>query len=414
MKKLFFTPERNPGIQACIMPEREPFRALSAGPLAAAYLMPPLLAVGSRFLQTNPNTLAAMDYVWLALAVCALLLATFIRPLERRRHDSMARLNLPAFFTVWLVALGVLLYRYGIPLVEEHTWLWPYLQEARIPAYALFATGWSVTLGVPGREAFIKAGGVLGFMVCADLALRLFSPGLPPISGLNNDTMAALLLLSLCAGFGKPESETSALRVVTMLGILATLSRPALFAAMWATLFFGSGRWYQRVPYSLVCLLTLAATVLSAHPVFDVTPRYVDYWMWLEGVKLMLENPAAMLMGFPLAEPLPGKIPYGMMFIWNQATGLSAMDGAYVFQANPMWLRLGLAWGIAAPAALLMSLLVLVGSARNRFMAGLATCIAAQGLLVGLPYNPITAVPLWLAVFCAVADGPDPQNTKRI
>ncbi|GAB7023866.1 hypothetical protein [Salidesulfovibrio brasiliensis] len=393
------------------MPEREPFRALSAGPLAAAYLMPPLLAVGSRFMQTTMPLDAAMDYTWLAVAALALLLSLFMGPLARRRRDSMARLNLPAFLTVWMVVAAVLLYRYGIPLVEEQAWLWPYLQEARFPAYALFAIAWSVTLGVPARKAFIKTGGVLGFMVCADLALRLFLPGLPPISGLDNDIMATLLLLSLCAGFGLSDDDTDALRVITMLGILATLSRPALFAAMWATLFFGSGKWYQRAPYSLVCLITLAATILSAHPIFDIAPKITDYWMWLEGVKLMLEDPAAMLMGFPLDQPLPGKIPFGMMYLWKQATGVSAMEGAFVFQATPMWLRLGLAWGLAAPIALLTTLLVLVGTARNRFMAGLATCIAAQGLLVGLTHNPVTAVPLWLAVFCAVSQGPDPKPT---
>lgn len=399
----------NTGIQTDIMNDRESFHVLSASPLAAAYFLPPLLAAfGGIHAATSVSQF--MDYTWLVAALVGTMLALFVRGGGTSGKGTTAATT----GGIVLLVAAMLLYHFGMPLLGDNARFWPAMQEARLPVYFLFALAWTLTIGTPTRTAFVKAGGILGLMVCADLVVYqiILSRGPVPLLP-NGGITASLLLFSLCAGLDLKHSEMKLLRMLTMLGILATFSRPALFGALWATLFFGSGTWYRRLLFPLFCLLILALTIFVRHPLFSNTPHYVDYWMWLEGVRLMLADPSHLLTGFPLTEALPGKIPFGLMHVWEATTGYSAMDGAYIFQAGPMWLRLLLAWGIAAPAAFMLLLLVLVGAARNRFMAGLATCIAAQGLLVGLPYAPVTAVPLWLALFSALAAGPDSSDTPQ-
>lgn len=389
---------------------RESFRAYSAAPLFVALFLPLLAGNAGSGAASVPELRVIMDYAWLALAAFGVLLALMGR--SRQNGKGPGRLELPGFYILLLAIIAVLFFRYGAPLLETRAWLWPYLQEARPVAYLLFAVAWTLTAGVPRREAFVKASGVLALAVCVDFGLRMWLPAATFLS-VDREVVAALLLVCLCAGFGLDEKKMPVLRGLLLAGIVATLSRPALFAAMWAWLFFGNGRWPSRLPYAALCLMALFATVVSPHPVLGGTLHYTDYWLWLEGVKLLLTDPAAMIAGFPLADPLPTKVPFGMVPLWDGGGNLTAFDGVFVFQVKSMWLRLALAWGLAGPAVFMLGLLGLVGVVRNRFAAGLSTAIACTGLLVGLTHNPVTAVVVWLALFAAVRTGTDPTYDKQ-
>lgn len=389
---------------------RESFRAYSAAPLFVALFLPLVAGSIGGGVASVPDVRGVMDYAWLALAGFGIVLALIGR--SRKRGKGPGRLELPGFSVLLLAILAVVLFRYGAPLLADHAWLWPYLQEARPVAYLLFAAAWALTAGVPRREAFVKAGGVLALAVCVDFGLRMWLPEAAFLS-VDREVVAALLLVCLCAGFGMDEKEMPVLRGLLLAGIVATLSRPALFAAMWAWLFFGNGRWPSRLPYAALCLMALFATVVSPHPVLSGTLHYTDYWLWLEGLKLVLADPARMIAGFPLADPLPTRIPFGMVALWDGGGDLTAFDGVFIFQVEPMWLRTALAWGLGGPAALMLGLLALVAAARNRFAAGLATAVACTGLLVGLAHNPVTAVVVWLALFAAVRTGTDPKYDKQ-
>ncbi|MEF2231196.1 MAG: hypothetical protein V3571_09730 [Pseudodesulfovibrio sp.] len=380
-------------------------------PLVAAYAVLPLWAAATRLWGALPVPPA--NSAWAALAGVGLLVA-LLRPVpgHAQRRGSGFRVALAGLLVGgmilhlpdWLDLLGPAL---------------PYLGEGAPVAYILFGTLWAATCGLPDRAGFQRFGALLGALCLLDLlaeaALFRAAPTVRLIG--NADVLAGLLLLSLCAGLRpggnqggafEPDQGRPVWRVLTLIGLMACLSRPGLFGAAWVVLCFGRGHVARRALVAALCLVVLGITFFLPATASDAI-RFTDYWLWMEGVRLFTENPALLLTGFPVNEALPLNFPVGMSVIWEAAVGVPAIFGAFVGQVPSFWLRLSLAWGAAAPAALLCAVFALLLRRLTRFGAGLVSALFAQGMTTPLLYDPATGVCITLAFVLALTPVPETQ-----
>ena len=389
-------------------------RGLSRVPLIAAYVVLPLWAAVARL---GGFALPPVLTVWTTLAGLGLLIA-----LRRPASGGEGRSG----FAFRLILAGLLLGGMAYYLPD---WLagldgvLPYLGEAAPVAYLLFGALWAVTCGLPDRGDFQRFGAVLGLLCLVDLAFEAALFGaVPTVRFIGNaDVLAGLLLLSLCAGLRpggnqgglyEPDQGRPAWRFVTLAGLIATLSQTGLFGASWVILCFGRGPFPRRALTASLCLVVLGVTFFLPATASDAI-RYTDYWLWMEAVRLFSENPHLLLTGLPIGQPLPLNFPVGMSVIWEAAVGVPAIFGAFVAQVPSFWLRLTLAWGAVAPAALIVALFLLLLRRLTRFGAGLVSALFAQGMTTPLLFDPATAVCVALAFVLALAPVQQPRTVGQ-
>jgi hypothetical protein len=271
---------------------------------------------------------------------------------------------------------------------------------------------WAATCGLPDRADLQRFGALLGALCVIDLAAEAaMFRAVPAVRLIGNaDMLAGLLLVSLCAGLRpgqgergmrEPDQGRPLWRGLVMLGLLACLSRPGLFAGAWVVLCFGRGTLGRRALYCGACAALLAGTFLLPLTASD-SARFVDSWLWIEALKLWALDPATLLTGFALSAPLPIEFPEGMAAVWETATGSSTLFGVSISQVPSFWLRSTLAWGLPAPVLMLATLLPMLLRRPTRMGAGLTAALFAQGMSTPLLYDPAMAAPVGLAFILAL------------
>ncbi|MFH1915048.1 MAG: hypothetical protein ABIK45_12350 [Pseudomonadota bacterium] len=325
-----------------------------------------------------------------------------------------------------LLAGALYLYAPGLAMAADPAM--PLLHATAPLTMLLLCLLWAATFGLPDRADFQRFGALLGALCIADLALVMAMLRAVPAVRLLGDTdlLAGLLLVSLCAGLRPGQGERGMIepdqgrrlwRGLVMVGLLACLSRPGLFAGAWVILCFGRGSLPRRALYSVACVILLAATFLLPAAASD-SVRFVDSWLWLEALALWGREPLALVTGFTLSTPLPVEFPVTMVQAWESATGSSVLFGVSIAQVPSFWLRTFLAWGAVLPLALLTALLWLLVRRPTRMGAGLTAALIAQGMATPLLYDPATAAPVCLAFILALRrpaplPGPDPARTPE-
>lgn len=395
-----------------IVPHRHPAALI---PLALGFVIIPLSALlsGLGLMDVKPPPNA----VWLALACFGLAVC-----LRRLSPDDPPRRGFPFRIALFLLLLAGLAF-YRNDLLTALAPALPYLRESAPVGYLLFGVLWARTLGMPDRNDFQKFGALLGGLCLIDLVGEsLAYHAVPTIRLIGNaDVLAGLLLIALCASLKPGENQGGAMepdqgrpwwRALIMLGLLSCLSRTGLFGAAWIILCFGRGRFRFRALYAAACLATLVLSLLLPTTISDAI-RYADYWLWMETVRLFAENPALMLTGFPIGDPLPIRFPVGMSAVWQAATGTSATFGAFLSQVPSFWLRATLGWGVNAPLILLVVLFTLLLRHLTRMGAGLSAALFAQGMITPLFFDPTTGVCAALAFTVALTRPRPPSNVRR-
>ena len=298
----------------------------------------------------------------------------------------------------------------------------PYIAEAIPLIFIFFCALWIKTFGMPNRADLQRYGALLGLLCVIDLvAEAALYQAAPTVRWIGNvDVLAGLLLVALCAslrpgtndgGVYEPDQGHRIWRILIMVGIAACLSRTGLFAAAWIYLCFGRGRKLVRVACSLLFLALIGLTFLLPITPSDAV-RYIDYWLWVESIRLYTKSPMLLLTGFPIGSALPISFPMGMSGIWEAATGSPAMMGVYLPQVPSFWLRLTLAWGIGVPLALLATIFSLLFRHLTRMGAGLIAALFAQGMTSPLLFDPAMAAAIGFAFFLVLSKSERVSNSK--
>lgn len=388
---------------------------LASMPLIVAYGAVPLGMAAVRGMGGEFGTISNM-IPWLLLAAIGTVLS-MKGPAPKIRWKKVAfRATL-----ILLLGVGLILYfpdiRAGIVPVT------PYLQELAPIIFLLFALLWASTCGLPDRSDFQRFGALLSTFCIVDLVVEIVLYGaIPTVRWLGNaDMLAGLLLVSLCAslkpgsndgGRYEPDQGHKIWRGLVMLGILTCLSRTGLFAAAWVVLCFGRGKIRWRFAYTLICAALLMLTFFLP-PTASDSVRYIDYWLWVEALRLYTETPSLLLTGFPIAMPLPVTFPTGMGPIWEAATGQAPIFGAFLHQVPSFWLRLGMGWGFLAPTGLLLVLFVMLLRRLTRLGAGLTAGLFAQGMTTPLLYDPAMGIIICLGFILALSAPLKPIQVKE-
>jgi hypothetical protein len=388
---------------------------MTALPLAVSYGAVPLASAAAGL--TGTGGVFAPFLPWLLLAGAGTV-AAMLRPGRGRASRTGRAFNVALFA---LLAAGLFLYAPGLA-----TALAPaaaHLHALSPPIMLLLCLLWAATCGLPDRADLQRFGALLGFLCIADLAVETAVLRAVPAVRLigDADVLAGLLLVALCAGLRpgpaergmvEPDQGRPLWRGLVMLGLLACLSRPGLFAGAWVVLCFGRGSLGRRALYAVASLVLLGASFLLPVTASD-SMRFVDYWLWLEALKLWAGSPLTLLTGFSLSAPLPVEFPAAMTAVWETATGSSTLFGVSIAQVPSFWLRSVMAWGVLVPLALLAALLWLLVRRPSRMGAGLAAALFAQGMSTPLLYDPATAAPVLLAFMLALRrPGPEPGPSR--
>jgi len=395
--------------------EQQPGRTVLTGlPLAVSHAAVPL-ATAAVGLSGPGDTSPFLP--WLLLAGIGCTVAMF-RPVPGGPVRAGGIFHAILFS---LLAAGLYLYAPGLAMAAEPAM--PLLHGLAPAAMLLLCLLWASTLGLPDRADFQRFGAFLGALCVIDLAAEAAVLRAVPAARLigDPDVLAGLLLVSLCAGLRpgpgeggmqEPDQGRRLWRGLVMVGLLACLSRPGLFAGAWVILCFGRGPLRRRALYCAACVILLGATFLP-HMAAPDSVRYVDYWLWLETLALWGREPLSLVTGFSLSAPLPLEFPASMVQVWETAMGSSTLFGVSIAQVPSFWLRTFLAWGVAAPLSLLAGLLWMLLRRPTRMGAGLAACLIAQGMATPLLYDPATAAPVCLAFILALRRPAPPAGQER-
>lgn len=389
---------------------------LAAVPLAVAYGAIPLGNAAARFSGATGDV--SPNLPWLLLVGLGTILAMH-RPTPGA-HSRKRFLFNAGLFVLTVAALFI----YSSGIIAAQTALIPYLFELSPLIFLLFCGLWASTCGLPDRADFQRFGALLGSLCVFDLGSEvILYHAVPTIRWIGNaDVLAGLLLVSLCAGLKpggneggipEPDQGRTLWRVLTLLGVLACLSRTGLFAAAWVVLCFGRSRLRTRLLFSLTCVLFLVGTFFLPATSTDAV-RYTDYWLWVEALRLYAENSMTLFTGFPINMPLPVNFPVGMGPIWEAATGSPSTFGAFLPQVPSFWLRLTMGWGIGAPLILLTVMFVLLLNRLTRMGAGLTAALFAQGMTTPLLFDPAMCISIGLAFGVAISLPPRTHNTKVV
>ncbi|MUM77136.1 hypothetical protein GKC30_05775 [Pseudodesulfovibrio sp. F-1] len=395
--------------------EQQPGRtALTGLPLAVSHAALPL-ATAAVGLSGPGGTSPFLPWLLLAGVGCA---AAMLRPVPGGPVRAWGIFHAVLFS---LLAAGLYRFAPGLAMAAEPA---TPLLHGLIPAVMLLlCLLWITTFGMPDRADFQRFGALLGALCIIDLAVEAAVLRAVPTVRLigDPDVLAGLLLVSLCAslrpgpgerGMTEPDQGRRLWRGLVMVGLLACLSRPGLFAGAWVILCFGRGPLRRRSLYCTACFILLAATFLLPMGGLD-SVRYVDYWLWLETLALWSREPLSLVTGFSLSVPLPLEFPVTMVPVWEAAMGSSTLFGVSIAQVPSFWLRTFLAWGVVAPLALLAGLVWLLLRRPTRMGAGLTASLIAQGMATPLLYDPAMAAPVCLAFILALRRPATLTGTQR-
>ncbi|BDQ34051.1 hypothetical protein [Pseudodesulfovibrio portus] len=383
-------------------------------PLVVAYLALPLTNALTQRMGPGPE---ASPYLpWLILAG----LGSFWAMLFRRSGVPVKK----RFFFEALAFLGVavLLFLRQDAFLQQMELALPYAWELAPAGILGFSLMWSMTFGVPDRDAFQGYGAALAVLCVMDLATGVFTHHALPVQRLlgDADMLAGLLLVSLCAGLrpgrddhgvSEPDQGHRIWRVLILLGLAACLSRTGLFGAGWIFLFFGRGSRLRRILVALILFLLLGLTFVLPYARVDGA-RYIDYWFWAQSVALYLREPGLLLTGLPLDQALPFAVPPELTTVWERVTATPALFGAHLFQVKSFWLRVLLGWGALIPLGGLTALFFLLFRRMTHMGAGLAAALFAQGMSTPLFHDPALGAPFGLALILALSkSAPLPGDT---
>lgn len=387
----------------------------AAIPLAVAYAAIPLGMALLHFADSIPQMNPTQPWVVLAGigTICAMLFRRSGVPVKKRFLFEVG------MFSV-LVAILVM---YGRDYVRYYDAVIPYMFEAIPLAMILFGYLWAITFGIPNRADFQRYGAFLAVLCIVDLIIEAtLSQTAPTVRWLGNtDILAGLLLVSLCAslkpgendgGVFEPDQGRPLWRALILIGIAACLSRTGLFAAAWISLCFGRGSRRRRTLISLLLFALIGVTFLLPGTASD-SIRYIDYWLWVESVRLFVNDPMLLIAGFPIPSALPIKFPMTMAPIWEAATGSPALLGAYLYHVPSFWLRLILGWGAILPLFLLTTLFILLFRRLTRMGAGLIAALFAQGMTTPLLFDPSMGAIISLGFMLALTRQAPPPNVRK-
>jgi hypothetical protein len=386
---------------------------LTTIPLAIAYVAIPLSLAISHF---SGQPVAASTWLWVFLAGLGTIHAMLYRhsgvPIKKRFILEI---------TMFLVLI-IILVLYSKDIIRQLEAFTPYVSEAMPLVFLLFCALWIKTFGMPDRGDFQRYGALLGALCIVDLVAEIFLYQAVPTVRLigNTDILAGLLLVSTCASLKPGSSNDTAYeqdqghhlwRVIILIGIAACLSRTGLFAAAWIFLCFGRGRILIRTICAILFMVLIVLTLLLPSTPSDAI-HYIDYWLWVEAIRLYAENPMLLFTGFPVIEALPITFPVGMGPVWEAATGSPSIMGIYLPQIPSFWLRLTLAWGIGAPLMLLVIIFSLLLRHLTRMGAGLIAALFAQGMTTSLLFDPSLAETIGFVFFLALSKPQRVANVK--
>jgi hypothetical protein len=377
---------------------------LTTLPLAVSFGAIPLATAAARLTGTSGQ--ASPFLPWLLLAGVGTLAA-----MRRPAPGAPGRRGF-FFGAALLLILVVGLVLHAPDMIIALGPLLPRLTELSPLVMLLLCLLWATTCGLPDRADLQRFGAFLGTLSLADLAVETAIYRAAPAMRLlgDADVLAGLLLVSLCAGLkpgdtekgmSEPDQGRPLWRALTLIGLLACLSRPGLFAGAWVMICFGRGSLARRTAIAIVCVVLLAGTFL-----LPITPsdsgRFVDYWLWLESIGLWSKAPLTLLTGFSHAVPLPIDFPSGVVPIWETVTGSPTAFGVSLSQVPSFWLRATLGWGLGAPLLLLVVLIPLLLRRPTRMGAGLTAALFAQAMSTPLLFDPAMAAPVGLAFILAL------------
>jgi len=387
----------------------------AAIPLAIAYVAIPLAAALMGLGDSLPETAPALP--WLILAGMGTVAAMLFR-------RSGARLKKRFIFEVVMFAVLVaIIIIYGRIFLIRLDAVLPFVHEAVPLIMLLFCFLWGITFGVPDRGAFQRYGAVLGVLCIADLAYEaVMTQTVPAVRLLGNcDVLSGLLLVSLCAGLKpgandggvfEPDQGHALWRGLVLVGLASCFSRTGLFGAAWVVLCFGRGSIIARSLLSILFLALIGASFYFPTTASDAV-RYVNYWLWVESVRLFSADPTILLTGFPISNALPFTFPPGMSTIWEAATGVPALLGVYLPQVPSFWLRLILGWGLLLPVGATGLLFLFLFRRLSRLGAGLTAGLFTQGMSTPLLFNPVMGAVIGLALLLAFQKPRPTPNVRR-
>ncbi len=368
-------------------------------PIALAFLAGPLLHAGLHFTGMAGLTSAFTLRLWLAF--CGITILSQLLDTGEKRHELLSGILAATF----CAGTALLLFENDF-LTTEFSFLLPGVNAAAPLIFGMLALACVWTWGLPSREGVQRTGGWLGLLVVCDTLFMLVFSRQDRLLG-NPDMLATLLLVAMSASL-KPreqdpekESTTKWHRFWILAGLAATLSRTGLLTVAWAHLFFGRGSIWKRLPYTALCLALMAGGFLLELGLGTGSSRYLEYWVWLESIRLFLANPANAYTGFSLETPLPIVPPLGLMGLWHTIADTSPLSGLLIKQLHPFWLRVTMSWGMLFPCGIILAMIATILSRPSRMGAVLATTILAQGISTDLFFSPGPAVLLWLGLFMA-------------
>lgn len=384
--------------------------SLTIAPLPMAFLLSPiavLLAKAMGFVSSAENMRVFDLTLWLILCGLAPTLSFFKKNRKKSKPFRRSDLRTPFLMTVIFAVVVLALFRYLPSLLENHASFVPFLHEAKPVIFLMFAAAWAWTFGLPDRGTIQRSAACLGVLVVCDTLWSMLTHSPPLLVG--RDILATLLLAGLCAslkpgrsdgGEEEPDQGKPLWRFWIMLGLVATFSRTGLFTAAWIYAFFGRGSTWKRFPYVMLCVLALAAAMMSDIVPGNGSSRFMEYWVWLECVEKLV-NSGRVLTGFPLEIPLDIVPPLDLVSLWRGLFATPPFDGLYIHQIDSFWVRTVMAWGILPPLMLLAILFGLLMRTVTRLGAGLVAVCLAQGIGTELFHSPGPAIVLFLALMLA-------------
>lgn len=398
-----------------------PAALLSALPFFAAFLAAPLAVLAGKLggdAQAlhgfGPRGLA----LWLVLSGGAL--AFSLAAAARRRRDAdrppwpLAALGLGMGAAAWLLA------RMLPPLLDQAQHLAPLLDELRLPALALFAALWAYSFGAPERGWLARTGAVLGALCVLDFLLTaVMARGLVLGGGYlfgeargTADILAFLLCVALAATLDDEvrPGEPRLARWLILAGVLATFSRPGLYAAGFMCLLLERGPLGERVGAALACGLAAWATQALPLPLFGEGEELGLAWHLAASTEALAQEPWGYLTGMPLDQPLALAVPEFQGLLWEEDfQGLPV----YAFDIPSSGLRLLAAWGAGGPLAVLAATGLCALKGRGRFGLGLLAALIPCAALTPVLHIPATAAAFALALACATQKAPVPAAPEQ-
>lgn len=368
-------------------------------PVFACYVLFPISLLAAKYLHLDvPRNW--IDVLWAGLAFLSLVVVV------HRRY-----LALPARWG-WAVlgglslACGLMIAKVMLSLSSGNLVLPPFAMEIKPFFYLGVAVLWVGAFGAAKPKAFVGGGTMLALMVCADFFLESYLAGGPVRVTLTGDPNydACLLLIAFCVVlFGADEKPSSAIVALLIAGLLITMSRTTLVAAIAIILFFAPFSSRSKVIFSSAAVLAIILSFVLRGLSLDSLNQMDRYWMWLAAVDLFSSHPWHMFVGFHVGHPLPATIPRPIAELWSMQESDWGISGIFAYNFHAFWLRFAITWGVVIAGLVAASFAYAFLNRQNStLLRALALLVLVMGLTMGTFYLSNVALPLYLALWSAV------------